>query len=103
MGDFLCLLGRYDVDLLKLRWMAGGYDSLDNPVVDKRLSASLPSLGVDTKYFVGGCEIKDANRGTFSCLRYFITFYRYFHQGVTGAVTPCFHFVSQHFKFHGLQ
>lgn len=56
--------------------MDGSYKTKENKEVDKKLSRSLPSLGVDTKYDLDECVLVDKNRGTFSCLRYYITFYR---------------------------
>lgn len=68
--------GRYNSDILKLRWSDASYEIIDNDDLDALLSESLPSLNVNTTYDTSYCEVNVANRGKFSCLRYGITFCR---------------------------
>jgi len=72
--------GKYDVDIMKLSWLneSSNRNRVENINIDKRLSAALPSLGVDTWYVTcQGSVTTDQHRGKFSSLTYHITFYRY--------------------------
>lgn len=68
--------GRYDSDLLKLKWWSKSYLAADNAEEDIRLSLSVPSLDVDTHYGTEECLLTDITKREFSCLRFHITFYR---------------------------
>ena len=75
--SFYNFSGRYDTDLLKLRWLPGGSITLNDTAEDLRLSESLPSLDVNIQYDIDGeCMLTDIMNRKFSCLRFYITFYR---------------------------